>query len=94
MTMAQDAYAAALSERDELRLMLGAYAAKAAGGRGPARSAQADADLEDLRRRAAEALDRVPADLLRARALLAAHVAYLGSATSPPRASRPDGGRP
>lgn len=92
MTMAQDAYAAALSEREELRLMLGAYAAKAADGRGAARSAHADADLEDLRRRAGEALDRVPADLLRARALLAAHVAYLGS-TERPRPARPDGGR-
>ena len=49
MTMAQDAYASALSERDELRLMLGAYAAKAADRRSSSRSAQAEADLAELR---------------------------------------------
>ena len=94
MTMAQDAYAAALSERDELRLLLGAYAAKATDQRAPARSSSADADLEELRRRTGEALDRSPADLLRARALLAAHAAYLASTTERSRHPRPDGGRP
>ena len=94
MTMAQDAYASALSERDELRMMLGAYAAKAADRRAPAGSAQADVDLVELRRRAGEALDREPADLVRGRALLAAYVAYLGSTTQQPKHPRPDGGTP
>ncbi|MFL6168349.1 MAG: hypothetical protein ACJ711_01640 [Ornithinibacter sp.] len=94
MTMAQDAYATALSERDELRLMLGAYAAKAGDQRAPARSSQADADLAELRRRAGETLDREPVDLVRGRALLAAYVAYVASATGQPKHPRPAGGRP
>jgi len=94
MTMAQDAYASALSERDELRLMLGAYAAKAGDQRAPARSAQADDDLAELRRRAGETLDREPVDLVRGRALLAAYVAYVASATGQPKHPRPAGGRP
>ena len=94
MTMAQDAYASALSERDELRMTLGAYAATAAHRRAPGGSAQADADLVELRRRAGEALDREPADLVRGRALLAAYVAYLGSTTQQPKHPRPDGGTP
>ena len=94
MTMAQDAYASALSERDELRMTLGAYAAKAADRRAVAGSAQADADLAELRRRAGEALDREPADLVRGRALLAAYVAYLGRTTQQPKHPRPDGGTP
>ncbi len=94
MTMAQDAYASALSERDELRMMLGAYAAKAGDQRAPARSAQAEADLAELRRRAGETLDREPVDLVRGRALIAAYVAYLGSATAPPKHPRSAGGRP
>ena len=89
MTMAQDAYASALSERDELRMTLGAYAAKAADRRASGGSAQADADLVELRRRAGEALDREPADLVRGRALLAAYVAYLGSTTRPAQAPTP-----
>ncbi|HYN66290.1 MAG TPA: hypothetical protein VES93_05330 [Ornithinibacter sp.] len=92
MTMAQDAYASALSERDELRLTLGAYAAKAADRRTSTRSQQADADLAELRRRAGDALDRAPADLVRGRALVAAYVAYLGSAAVPPQTVRPNGG--
>jgi hypothetical protein len=92
MTMAQDAYASALSERDELRMTLGAYAAKAADRRPTGGSAQADADLVELRRRAGEALEREPADLVRGRALLAAYVAYLGSTTQQPKHPRPDGG--
>ena len=95
MTMAQDAYASALSERDELRLMLGAYAAKAGDQRAPARSSQADADLAELRRRAGETLDREPVDLVRGRALIAAYAAYVGSATGQPEQHpRPTGGRP
>jgi hypothetical protein len=105
MTMAQDAYATALAEREELRGTLGAYAAKAAaartrsaGGRlsGAGRlsgGGRPDEDLAELERRAGDALDHEPADLVRARALLAAYRAYLGSAHGEPgRASRPDGG--
>lgn len=92
MTMAQDAYASALAERDELRLTLGAYAAKAADQRTAPRSAQGEADLAELQRRAAESLDRVPADLARARALVAAYAAYLGSARARPHQPRPDAG--
>jgi hypothetical protein len=95
MTMAQDAYASALAERDELRLRLEAYAAKAADPRSSPRPAQAVDDLEDLRRRAGTSLDRVPADLSRARALIAAYAAYLGSARERPAPPRPDpGGHP
>jgi hypothetical protein len=92
MTMAQDAYASALAERDELRLTLGAYAAKAADRRTSTLAEQAGADLAELRRRADEALDDEPADLLRGRALVAAYVAYLGSAREPRHHARPDGG--
>ena len=94
MTMAQDAYASALAERDELRLTLGAYAAKAADRRTSSRSEQADADLAELKRRATETLDREPADLVRGRALVAAYVAYLGSARERSPHARPDGGGP
>jgi len=94
MTMAQDAYASALAERDELRLMVGAYAAKAADQRTARRSPEADADLADLQRRAVEALDRVPADLTRARAVVAAYAAYLASAPGPTHQPRPDAGGP
>ena len=76
MTMAQDAYGAALAEREELRGRLEAYVAKAAalgvlGGRA--------GDLDDLERRATTVLDSRPADITRARALLAAYQAYLAS---------------
>jgi hypothetical protein len=98
MTVAQDAYAAALSERAELRGRLGAYAAKAAAlaASPPAASppgaglgARRAGDLEELEARALEVLDRTPVDLARARALVAAYQAYLGSAqSSPPHAGR------
>jgi hypothetical protein len=84
MTVAQDAYAAALSERDELRGRLGAYAAKAAALAAAPPDARVDAgrakDLEELETRALEVLDQTPADLARARALVAAYQAYLGAA--------------
>ncbi len=74
MAMAQGAYATALAERAELRGRLEAYAAKAtsvgAGG----------ADLDELQRRTLEVLDQAPADISRARALVAAYQAYLASA--------------
>jgi hypothetical protein len=81
LTMAQDAYAAALSERDELRGRLDAYAAKAAalGVVSPSSSG----DLAELEGRTAAALDAKPADLDRARALLAAYQAYLAGVQSP-----------
>ncbi len=93
MTVAQDAYASALSERDELRGTLGAYAAKAAAR--PASPASPGsgllaADLAELQRRASDALDREPADLVRGRALVAAYRAYLASAQ--PDRARPNGG--
>ncbi len=93
MTMAQDAYASALAERDELRGTLGAYAAKAAAASAPAGQHLTQQDLAELERRAADALDRTPADLVRARALVAAYRAYVGSTRAEPgRAGRPDGG--
>lgn len=88
MTMAQDAYAQALSERDELRGRLEAYAAKAAAVGIPAAAA---GDLEDLQRRAGDVLDASPADLLRARALIAAYQAYLADAVA--RQGRANGPR-
>jgi hypothetical protein len=73
MAVAQGAYATALGEREELRGRLGAYAAKAA-----ALGLTGD-DLEDLEQRANQVLDASPADLDRARALLAGYQAYLAS---------------
>jgi hypothetical protein len=88
MTVAQDAYAAALTERDELRGRLGAYAAKAATLAAPTGGDRLDAaasqDLGELEARATGVLDHEPADLPRARALVAAYQAYLGSAQSRP----------
>lgn len=83
LTIAQSAYAGALAERDELRGRLGAYAAKAATAAGSSPDARA-ADLAELERRAASSLDEVPADLVRARALVAAYQAYLGSTEAHP----------
>ena len=81
LTMAQDAYAAALAERDELRGRLEAYAAKA-GSRSastlhpretsPSWSARADRGPRRTK----------PADLGRARALVAAYQAYLADVRS------------
>jgi len=87
LNLAQAAYATAMDERDELRGRLEAYAVKA--GRaipgnvtGAARDRHpggADDDLGELFRRASEVLDTLPADIARARALVAAHQAYLAS---------------
>ena len=74
--MAQEAYANALAERDELRGRLEAYAAKAAASR---LTAAATDDLAQLQSRATEVLDAQPADLARAGALLAAYQAYLAT---------------
>jgi hypothetical protein len=78
LSIAQAAYAGALAEREELRGRLGAYAAKAAGTAASGAGGTAQ-DLAELERRAAGSLDEVPADLVRARALIAAYQAYLGS---------------
>lgn len=92
MTMAQNAYASALSERDELRLMLGAYAAKAADRRASPRSDDAVIDLAELERHAVVALDHEPVDVERVRALVSAYVAYLGSIGEKRQRPRLDGG--
>lgn len=97
MTMAQAAYAAALSERDGLRGELGAYAAKATVlSTTPGVDASAAGDLAELERRAADVLDREPADLLRAGALVAAYQAYLANLEThvDRRAHRTPGGTP
>ena len=94
MTMAQDAYASALAERDELQAHPGGVRGQ---GRRPAHVlalGAADADLAELQRRATETLDREPADLVRGRALVAAYLAYLGSARERSPHARPDGGGP
>ena len=83
MAMAQAAYAAALGEREELRGRLQGYAAKATA------LGSAGEDLEVLERRATEVLDTAPADLERARALLAAYQGYLASRE---QQQRPPGG--
>lgn len=70
---AQAAYATALDERSELQGRLEAYAIKAA------KVGEADDDLGELFRRAQEALTARPADMARARALVAAHQAYLAA---------------
>jgi hypothetical protein len=92
MTMAQDAYASALAERDELRGRLEGYAAKVGAlGVHPA----AAEDLAGLERRTTEVLTAKPADLSRARALLAAYQAYLASVQSQPgRSTRSSHGGP
>ena len=89
LNFAHAAYATAMDERDELRGRLEAYAVKAAragtaGVRGTASNNHAgddDAgdDLGELFRRAQEVLGSEPADMPRARALVAAHQAYLTS---------------
>ncbi len=92
MTMAQDAYAAALAERDELKGLLDGYAVKA-GALGL--SSSSAGDLADLQRRTNSVLDTKPAQLERARALLAAYQAYLASVQSQRGPSRPShGGTP
>ena len=86
LNLAHAAYATALDERDELRGRLEAYAIKATRIRGsssaPGGNAGADDtndDLDELSRRAQEVLRAEPSDMVRARALVAAHQAYLAS---------------
>jgi hypothetical protein len=88
LNLAHAAYATALEERDELRGRLEAYAVKAArlatGTHGSGGEAPGSADdLVELFRRAQEVLGDEPVDLARARALVAAHQAYLASRSTP-----------
>jgi len=82
LNLAHAAYATALDERDELRGRLEAYAVKAARDRNKAADKTKD-DLGELFRRAQEVLRAEPADMVRARALMAAHQAYLASRSMP-----------
>ena len=86
LNLAHAAYATAMDERDELRGRLEAYAIKATRIRGyssaPGGNAGADDindDLDELFRRAQKVLRAEPSDMVRARALVAAHQAYLAS---------------
>jgi len=88
LNFAHAAYATALDERNELRGRLEAYAIKATSRHTANDSAndsanETDDDLGELFRRAQEALDRKPANMVRARALVAAHQAYLASRSTP-----------
>jgi hypothetical protein len=92
LNLAHAAYSTALDERSELRGRLEAYAIKAnrvspsdnvtspAGGKA---DNNAKNDLDELFRRAEEALSTRPADIARARALVAAHQAYLAARGAP-----------
>ncbi|NMM23347.1 MAG: hypothetical protein HHJ11_07600 [Phycicoccus sp.] len=87
LNLAHAAYATAMDERDELRGRLEAYAIKATrvrgssspGGDAGAGVADSNDDLDELFRRAQEVLREQPSDMVRARALVAAHQAYLAS---------------
>jgi hypothetical protein len=83
LNLAHAAYATALDERDELRGRLEAYAIKAASRRRNNPGNGANDDLDELFRRAQEVLRSEPADMARARALVAAHQAYLASHSAP-----------
>jgi hypothetical protein len=77
-----------MDERSELRGRLEAYAIKAArvagtGTLSGAGAGDAEDDLGELFRRAEDALRAEPTDMVRARALVAAHQAYLASRTTP-----------
>jgi hypothetical protein len=80
LNLAHAAYATALDERDELRGRLEAYAIKATRGKS---SNDTNDDLGELFRRAQDVLRAEPADMARARALVAAHQAYLASRSTP-----------
>jgi hypothetical protein len=86
LNLAQSAYATALAERDELRGRLEAYAIKATRAPGTNTNRPGtggDDDLAELFRRAQEVLRTEPADMARARALVAAHQAYLAARSTP-----------
>ena len=90
LNFAHSAYATALNERDELRGRLEAYAIKATrtatrtadrtADRNDAKGTdESNDDLGELFRRAQDVLRAEPADMARARALVAAHQAYFTS---------------
>jgi len=95
LNLAHAAYATALDERDELRGRLEAYAIKATripsnsnmtgsnttGSNGGA--GETNDDLDELFRRAQQVLRAEPTDMARARALVAAHQAYLAARSKP-----------
>ena len=89
LNLAHAAYATALDERDELRGRLEAYAIKAtraaANNAATGKGGGADDDLDELFRRAQKVLRTEPTDMARARALVAAHQAYLTSRSTPER---------
>jgi hypothetical protein len=88
MNLAHAAYSSAMDEREELRGRLEAYAVKATRIAGNGNDSGTDTggasdDLGELFRRAQNVLRAEPADMGRARALVAAHQAYLASRTTP-----------
>jgi len=92
LNLAHAAYSTALDERSELRGRLEAYAIKAnrvsqsgnvKGTAGGNASDDAMDDLDELFRRAEDALSARPADIARARALVAAHQAYITARGTP-----------
>ncbi|WP_270889776.1 hypothetical protein [Pedococcus sp. 5OH_020] len=94
MTMAQDAYATALADRQSLRGELEAYAAKAAVlSTSPGFPPAASGDLAELERRATGVLDHEPVDLRRGQALLAAYRAYLSAVEQTQRGNQRTPGR-
>jgi hypothetical protein len=89
LNLAHAAYAGALDERDELSGRLEAYAIKAtraaAYNTATGKGGGTDDDLDELFRRAQKVLRTEPTDMARARALVAAHQAYLASRSTPER---------
>jgi hypothetical protein len=93
LNLAHRAYATAMDERSELRGRLEAYAIKATrvagtgnlSGTGVGDTAD---DLDELFRRAEDVLRAKPTDMTRARALVAAHQAYLASRSTPSGTTR------
>jgi hypothetical protein len=93
LNFAHGAYATAMDERSELRGRLEAYAIKAArvaetGNISGTGVGDAEDDLGELFRRAEGALRAEPTDMARARALVAAHQAYLASRSTPSSRTR------
>jgi hypothetical protein len=93
LNLAHSAYATAMDERSELRGRLEAYAIKATrftgtgNGSGAGVGDAAD-DLDELFHRAEDVLRAEPTDMARARALVAAHQAYLASRSTPSGTTR------
>jgi len=84
LNLAHAAYASAMDERGELLGRLEAYAVKATrGSPGTGAATDADDDLAEIFRRAELVLRTEPADMVRARALVSAHQAYLAERSSP-----------